>query len=129
MQTPILSLHAPKPIGPYSQAMKVGNLIFISGQIALDPKTGALNNKNLETETKCVLDNLNAILSAAGCTLADVAKTTLYLTDMNDFSLVNSIYATYFTDHKPARSCIEVSRLPKGVRIEIEAVAVIPLSL
>jgi 2-iminobutanoate/2-iminopropanoate deaminase len=123
MQTPVFTADAPKPIGPYSQAIKVGNWVFVSGQIALDPKTGELKNKSLEIETQCVLDNLSAILNAAGCALTDVAKTTIYLNDMNHFAAVNEVYAAYFADHKPARACVEVSRLPKDARVEIEAVA------
>ncbi len=123
--TPIFTEDAPAPIGPYSQAMRAGNLVFVSGQVALDPKTGELDNATLEKETECVLNNLTAVLKAAGCTLSNVAKTTIFLNDMNHFSAVNAVYNAYFADHKPARACVEVSRLPKDVRVEIEAVAVV----
>ena len=121
--TPIFTEDAPAPIGPYSQAMKAGNLVFVSGQIALNPKTGELDNESLAKETECVLNNLTAVLKAAECDLSDVAKTTIFLDDMEHFNAVNAVYNSYFADHKPARACVEVSRLPKDVRVEIEAVA------
>lgn len=113
---------APKAIGPYSQGVKAGQFLFISGQIPMDPQTGELIKDDIQAQTKQVLENLQAIVSQAGCTLQDVVKTTIYLKDMNNFSLVNEIYAQYFPVNHPARACIEVSRLPKDVGIEIEAV-------
>ncbi|NLT96103.1 MAG: RidA family protein [Clostridia bacterium] len=113
---------APKAIGPYSQGVKAGQFLFISGQIPMDPQTGELIKDDIQAQTKQVLENLQAIVSQAGCTLQDVVKTTIYLKDMNNFSLVNEIYAQYFPVNHPARACIEVSRLPKDVGVEIEAI-------
>jgi 2-iminobutanoate/2-iminopropanoate deaminase len=125
MPTKIRTDDAPQPIGPYSQAIRSGNLVFTSGQIGMDPKTGELKTDSLEAETECALDNLVAVLKAADCSLADVVKTTVYLKDMEHFNVVNAVYNAYFSDHQPARSCVQVSRLPKDARVEIEAVAVI----
>lgn len=119
----ILTDHAPKPIGPYSQAIQVGPWVYCSGQIALDPKTGALSGSDVESQTKQVLENLKAVLTAAGCALEHVVKTTIFLKSMNDFPKVNEIYGKYFTGVTPARSTVEVSRLPRDVVVEIEAVA------
>lgn len=114
---------APEAIGPYSQAIQVADLIFTSGQIPLNDK-GELIKGGIEKQTHQVLKNLEAILTEANSDLEHVIKTTVYLKDMEDFQQVNHIYASYFSKHQPARSCIEVSRLPKDVWIEIEAVAV-----
>jgi len=119
----ILTDHAPKPIGPYSQAIQAGPFVFCSGQIALDPKTGTLLATDVESQTVQVLDNLKAVLTAAGCGTEHVVKTTIFLKSMNDFPKVNEIYGKYFTGVTPARSTIEVSRLPRDVVVEIEAVA------
>ncbi|NDD91936.1 RidA family protein [bacterium] len=119
----ILTDHAPKPIGPYSQAIQVGPWVYCSGQIALDPKTGALSGSDVESQTKQVLENLKAVLTAAGCALEHVVKTTIFLKSMNDFPKVNEIYGKYFSGVTPARSTVEVSRLPRDVVVEIEAVA------
>jgi 2-iminobutanoate/2-iminopropanoate deaminase len=125
MHTVITSNDAPKPIGPYSQAIRAGNMLFISGQIGIDPKTGALIRTSLEAETIAALDNVMAVLKAAGFGPTHVVKTTLYLGNLDDFSVINAIYGLYFSSHKPARACVEVARLPKNARVDIEAVAVI----
>jgi len=113
---------APQAIGPYSQAIKSGGFVYTSGQIALMPN-GELAGDTVEIQTHQVLKNLHYILEAAGSSMTDVIKTTIYLADMNDFGVVNEIYAQYFGHHKPARSTVEVSRLPKDVKIEIECIA------
>ncbi len=114
---------APAAIGPYSQAVVTGNMIFTSGQIALDPQTGLLTGNDITEQTHRVCQNLEAVLSAAGASLKSVLKTTCFLKDMADFSAFNEVYAQYFTE-KPARSCVAVKELPKGALVEIEAVAV-----
>ncbi len=116
---------APPPVGPYSHAVKVDRWVFISGQIGLDPATGALTSQRVEDQTAAALSNLEAILEEVGCSRKSVVKTTIFLTSMDHFSLVNEVYARFFGDHKPARSCVEVSRLPKGALVEIEAVAIL----
>jgi len=114
---------APKAVGPYSQAVKVGNFLFISGQIAINPETGKFEDETIEKQTKRVLLNIKAILEAAGYGLTDVVKTTIYLTDIGDFQKVNEIYGTFFGEHKPARATVEVRKLPLGAKIEIEVIA------
>ena len=114
---------APAPIGPYNQAVWGGNLLFISGQICLDPATGKLNNKDIQEETHRVMQNLKSILSAAGMTFSNVVKTTIFITDMNRFSEVNEIYGKYFSDAFPARETVQVSALPKFVNVEISMIA------
>ena len=116
---------APKPIGPYSQAVQYGNLLFTSGQIAINPATGELSNGNVEEQTNLVLDNLKAVLSEAGSSLDKVIKTTIFLKDMNDFAKVNEVYSNYFDASKPARSTVEVSCLPKNVLVEIDCIAAV----
>lgn len=124
MKTVISTSNAPSAIGPYSQAIKAGNLLFVSGQIPLDPATGALIPENtIQAQTTRVLQNLSAILAQAGATLDNVVKTTVFLKDMEDFGEMNRIYNTFFTTDCPARSAVEVARLPKDVRVEIEAIA------
>lgn len=113
---------APAAIGPYSHAAKVGNLLFTSGQIPLGPD-GQIVKGGIEEQTHQVFRNLQAVLEAAGATFADVAKATVFIKDMNQFAAVNAIYGTYFGDHKPARSTVEVARLPKDVLVEIELIA------
>ena len=113
---------APAAIGPYSQAVQFGDFLFTSGQIPLLPN-GELVQGGIEEQTHQVFKNLQAVLSAAGASLQDVIKVTVFLNDMNDFAKVNEIYSAYFEDHKPARSAVEVSRLPKDVSIEIELIA------
>ncbi len=117
---------APAAIGPYSQAVKVDNLLFLSGQIPLDPETGALAPDDIEAQTHRVLDNLAAVLAAAGASLGSLVKTTIYLTDMNDFAVVNRIYGEYFSPPFPARATVEVKALPRGARVEIDGIAVLP---
>uniref|UniRef100_A0A7C4CBQ0 RidA family protein n=1 Tax=candidate division WOR-3 bacterium TaxID=2052148 RepID=A0A7C4CBQ0_UNCW3 len=119
----IRSSQAPEPIGPYSQAIKVGNLVFTSGQIALDPGTGSLVRGSIEQETAQVFENLKAVLAAAGTSLDRAVKVTVFLTDMGQFPRVNEVYARYFKEPFPARSTVQVAALPKGVAIEIEVVA------
>lgn len=114
---------APKAIGPYSQAIKYENLIFISGQIAIDPKTQELIKSDIKKQTERIMENIKAILEEAGLSLNHVIKTTIYLKDINDFPALNEVYGKYFTEHKPARATIEVSNLPKGALVEIEAIA------
>lgn len=114
---------APKPIGPYSQAVKVGPWLFISGQIPIDPATGYVVEGDIEVQTQRVLENIRAILEAANYTLKDVVKVTVYLTDLNDFQGFNKVYSSYFSESPPARTTVQVSALPRGVRIEIEAIA------
>jgi 2-iminobutanoate/2-iminopropanoate deaminase len=113
---------APAAIGPYSQAVHAGGLLFVSGQIPLDPVTGQLVGASVEEQTTRVLKNLRAIVEAAGASMADVVKTTIFLKSMDDFAKVNEIYATFFEAPFPARATVEVSRLPRDVRVEIEAV-------
>ncbi len=115
---------APAAIGPYSQGVKVDNLLFVSGQMPLDPDTMEIVPGNIQDQTKRAIENLKAILEDAGLTLNDVVKTTVFVKDMNEFGSINEIYANYFTEHKPARACVEVARLPKDVGVEIEAIAV-----
>lgn len=114
---------APAAIGPYSQGAKGGNLIFTSGQLPMNPETGELLTE-IKVATKQSLENVKAILEEAGASLEDVVKVTIFVADMNDFGDVNEVYGEYFNNHKPARSCVEVARLPKDAVIEIEAIAV-----
>jgi 2-iminobutanoate/2-iminopropanoate deaminase len=115
---------APKAIGPYSQAVEAGGFVFLSGQVPLDPKTGELVGGDIAKQTERVLDNLAAVLDVAGCSFADVVKTTIYLVDLGDFGAVNETYAKRFTGAPPARATVQVSALPKGARVEIDAIAV-----
>ncbi|WP_413682743.1 Rid family detoxifying hydrolase [Prochlorococcus sp. MIT 1011] len=116
---------APKPVGPYNQAVLVENWLYCSGQIALDPSTGVMiGNGNIEEETRQVLNNLMAVVEAAGGESSNIIRTTIYLTDLNDFAKVNAIYAeTFGGSASPARACVEVSNLPKGGKIEVDCVA------
>lgn len=114
--------NAPAAIGPYSQAMIAGNLVFTSGQIPLDPNTGEVVAGDIREQTERICENLKAVLEAAGTSLQNVVKTTCFLADMGDFAAFNAVYATYFTE-KPARSCVAVKTLPKNVLAEIEAIA------
>ncbi|WP_409343873.1 RidA family protein [Paenibacillus sp. MBLB4367] len=120
--TPIATNQAPAAIGPYSQAIALGNLVFTSGQIPLGPD-GQLVEGGIAEQTHQVFRNLQAVLSEAGASFQDVVKATVFLKDMNQFGTVNEIYATYFGDHKPARSTVEVARLPRDVFVEIELIA------
>lgn len=119
----ISTAQAPAAIGPYSQAIRSGNLIFVSGQIPLDPATGQLVEGDAAVQTERVLRNLAAILEAAGASLAQVLKTTVYLKDLGDFGKMNEVYARFFGDRPPARATVEVARLPRDVSVEIELVA------
>ena len=123
MKTAISTLSAPQAIGPYSQAIKAGGFLFLSGQIPLDPTTGTLVDGDISAQTRRVLDNIREVLSAAGCGFSSVVKTSIFLTDLGDFVTVNGIYAEYFLAPFPARSTFQVAALPKGSRIEIEVVA------
>lgn len=114
---------APAAIGPYSQAMAVDGLVFSSGQIALDPTTMELVDGGIEAQTRQVFINLQAVLKAAGLTLGDVVKTTVFLQDMTEFGAMNEVYAECFGDHAPARSTVEVAKLPRGAKVEIECIA------
>lgn len=116
---------APGAIGPYSQGIVTGNLLFTSGQIPVDMATGDIETADIKKATTHSLDNLKAILEEAGSSMANIVKTTVFLTDMNDFAAVNEVYATYFDAAPPARSCVAVAALPKGVKVEIEAVAIV----
>ncbi len=121
----IKTSNAPDPVGPYNQAIKAGNFIYCSGQIAIDPITNEIPNLgDIEKETFQVLKNLSAVLKAGGAKLGDVIKTTIYLTDLKNFQVVNKIYSDFFnTDNPPARACVEVSSLPKDVLVEIDCIA------
>ncbi len=123
MKTVVASPNAPKAVGPYSQAIKAGAFLFLAGQIPLDPASGALVDGDAAAQTRRVLDNIGAVLAAAGLSFADVVKTTVFLADLNDMAAMNQIYATYFPDPAPARATVQVARLPRDVRIEIEAIA------
>lgn len=125
MKNAIATTQAPQAIGPYSQAVRAGAWLFCSGQIGLEPTTGALVAGGVEAETTRVLENLRAVLAAAGATLEHVVRTTIYLVDLSDFSRVNEIYATYFRAPFPARATVGVAALPRGGRVEIDAVALL----
>lgn len=119
----ILTENAPAPIGPYNQAIRAGGLLFCSGQIPLDPETGEIVPGGIEAQTRRVMQNIEAVLRAAGASFAQVVKTTIFLIDMNDFRNVNAIYGEYFTPTPPARSTVAVAALPRGSRVEIEVIA------
>ncbi|MEE1108055.1 RidA family protein [Macrococcoides canis] len=118
----VFSKNAPKAIGPYCHAVVVNNMVYTSGQIPLT-LPGELISEDVQEQTKQVLENLSAVLKDSGASLDSVVKTTIFISDMNDFPLINEVYGEYFNTHLPARSCVEVSRLPKDVKVEIEAVA------
>jgi len=117
---------APAAIGPYSQAIRSGDLVFLSGQIPLDPATGELVSGGIEEQTRRVMTNLGAVLTAAGASFENVVKTTIYLADLGDFGAVNGVYASYFGQPAPARATVQVAALPKGARVEIDATARVP---
>ncbi len=125
MKNAIATTEAPQAIGPYSQAVSAAPWLFCSGQIGLDPATGALAAGGIEAETQRVLENLRAVLAAAGATLDSVVRTTIYLVDLADFARVNEIYARYFRAPFPARATVGVAALPRGARVEIDAIAMI----
>ena len=116
---------APKAIGPYSQAVKAGNVIYTSGQVSLDPKTGELVTGDFASQARRVFENLRAVLEAGGAGFRNVTKATVFLTDLANFGALNLIYAEYFGDHKPARTTVQVAGLPKGAQVEIDLVAVV----
>ncbi len=116
---------APKPVGPYSQAVIAGGFLFGAGQIPIDPRTGKIVEGGIEEQTRRVLENIKAVLEAAGCSLEDVVSVTVFLKDLNDFEAFNKVYAEYFPKDPPARTTVEVSRLPKGVKLEINFIAVV----
>ena len=119
----VSSNDAPKAIGPYSSALRVGSLLFVSGQVPVDPDTGAMVEGTIGDQTRRVLRNLQALVEAAGLTMAHVVRTTVYLADMNDFGAMNDVYRTFFTEPFPARSTVQAARLPRDSRIEIDAIA------
>jgi 2-iminobutanoate/2-iminopropanoate deaminase len=123
MKDVILTTRGPKPIGPYSQAIKSNGLLFVSGQIALDPKSGEFVGAEVRQQTERVFENLKAILEAAGTSFHHVVKTTVFLKDMNDFAAMNEVYARYFNAAPPARSTVQAARLPKDALVEIEVIA------
>ncbi len=119
----ITSENAPKALGPYSQALKTGGFIFCSGQIPINPATNMVEAATIEEQTRQAISNLKNVLEKAGSSLANVVKTTVFIKDMNDFAALNAVYAEMFGQTKPARSCVEVARLPKDVKVEIECIA------
>jgi len=119
----VTTSEAPAPVGPYNQAVVVGNLVFTAGQIAIDPVTGKLEENDIIKQTRLAIRNLEAVLKAAGSNLTKVVKTTVFLKNMNDFADMNGVYAQFFSENSPARSAVEVARLPKDVLVEIECVA------
>jgi len=123
MKQAISSPHAPKAIGPYSQAVRAGQLLFVSGQVPLDPTTGDMIPGDISAQTRRVFENLAAVLKAADRSFADVVRTTVFLADMNDFAAVNQVYGTYFSEPYPARATVQVARLPKDARVEIDVIA------
>ncbi|MCF6465355.1 RidA family protein [Clostridium sp. Cult2] len=122
---PIATSKAPGAVGPYSQGVKTDNLIFTSGQLPIVPETGELLKGDIKKETRLCLENVLTIVEEGGATLKDIVKVNIYIKDMNDFPLINEEYEDFFKDHKPARSCVEVAKLPKDGDIEIEAIAVL----
>jgi 2-iminobutanoate/2-iminopropanoate deaminase len=117
---------APKAIGPYSPAIRAGNLLFLSGQIPIDPANGTIVDGGIEAQTEQVMRNIGALLEAAGAGFDHVVRTTVYLTDMNEFAAMNACYARFVTEPSPARATVQVARLPRDVRVEIDAIAVLP---
>jgi len=117
--------HAPKAIGPYSQGIKANGLVFVSGQVALDPRTQQLVQGDVAVETERVLENLKAVVEAAGSSLARTVKTTVYLADLGDFAKMNEVYARYFGERPPARATVQVARLPRDARVEIDLIALL----
>jgi 2-iminobutanoate/2-iminopropanoate deaminase len=124
MKEPISTKSAPAAIGPYSQAIRAGGLVFLSGQIPLDPITGVMETGNIAAQTERVMKNLAAVLEASQCTFDDVVRTTIFLVDLADFQVVNETYGRYFHSVPPARATVQVAALPKGAKVEIDAIAV-----
>ena len=125
IRTIVSSEKAPAALGPYSQAIKAGDFVYVSGQIPIEPDSGTLITDDIQKATRQVLANIREILISAGSTLENIVKATIFLTDMNDFQRVNEVYAEFFPHEPPARACVEVSRLPKDALVEIEAVALL----
>jgi len=123
VRTIVATDKAPGAIGPYSQAVQTGSMVFVSGQLAIDPATGELVTTDIRQETRQALTNLEAILVAAGSSLKHVVKTTVFIADMDQFAEINAVYAEFFKDDPPARACVEVARLPKDANVEVEAIA------
>ena len=123
MRQSVSTPHAPQAIGPYSQAVRMGSLLFVSGQIPLDPATGTMTDGDIAAQTRRVFQNIGAILEAAGASFANVARTTVYLADMADFTAMNEVYATFFESPAPARSTVQAAGLPKNARVEIDVIA------
>jgi len=123
MKHAVSSPDAPKAIGPYSQAVRVGQLLFVSGQVPLDPATGEMVSGDIAAQTRRVFENLGAVLKAGGRSFNDVVRTTVFLADMNDFAEVNKVYGTYFSEPYPARATVQVARLPKDARVEVDVIA------
>jgi 2-iminobutanoate/2-iminopropanoate deaminase len=121
----ITAANAPQPIGPYSAGVRAGNLIFTAGQIGINPQTGEIVSGGVEAETRQVMENIRNILEGAGSSLEAIVKTTVFLRDMNDFTLMNAVYSEFFNAEPPARTTVQVAGLPKGVAVEIEALAVV----
>ncbi|PYR80010.1 MAG: hypothetical protein DMF86_02045 [Acidobacteria bacterium] len=128
MRQAVTTASAPKAIGPYSQAVKAGNLLFVSGQIPIDPVTGELLQGDVAVQTHRVMQNLSEILKAAGSSLDAVVRTTVYLADMNEFAAMNEVYGTYFSAPAPARATVQVARLPRDAKVEIDAIASLEMS-
>jgi 2-iminobutanoate/2-iminopropanoate deaminase len=124
MKETVLTDRGPKPIGPYSQAVRANGFLYLSGQVALDPRSGEMVGTDIRQQTERVMENVKGILEAAACNLHHVVKTTVFLKDMNDFAAMNEVYGKYFTAAPPARSTVQVSRLPKDALVEIEVIAV-----
>ncbi|HVJ17188.1 MAG TPA: RidA family protein [Polyangiaceae bacterium] len=124
-RTVVSSSRAPRAIGPYSQGIRADKLLFLSGQIPIDPASGELVGGDIEAQTRQVLNNMSAVLEAAGASLSDVVKTTVFLVDLADFPAFNATYASFFTTDPPARSTVQVAALPKGARVEVEAIALL----
>lgn len=125
MSEVLFTKNAPAAVGPYSQAIKEGNVVYCSGQIPLDPETGVIVEGDIKAQATQALKNVKAVLTEAGATEKNVVKTTVYLVDMSDFAPVNEVYADFFGDHKPARSCVAVAQLPKSARVEVEVLVVL----
>ncbi len=123
---PYYTENAPTPIGPYSQAISHGNTLYISGQVALDPATGKMDDENIETETHRVMKNLEAVLKSAGLDFSQLIKCSIFILDMDQFATINEIYGSYFHANYPARETVEVKKLPAGARVEISAIAALP---
>lgn len=125
MQQAVSAPNAAKPIGPYSPAIRTGNLLFLSGQVGFDPSTGALVGRDISAQTDQVMRNIGALLQAAGTDFAHVVRTTVFLADMDEFAKMNEVYARYVVDPPPARSTVQVARLPRDARVEIDVIAVV----